>query len=76
MPTYSIALTFASVDALDRYWTVGEGGVKRVRWGTDGSMKRCIRLMRKYFPADPGGRCANLHKRATGEWPAEELIDS
>lgn len=52
------------------YWVTGPGGAK-VGWGTKGSMRRCIRLMRKYFPKQPGGLCAKLHKTATGQWPTE-----
>jgi hypothetical protein len=57
------------------YWARGEGAAK-IRWGTDGSFDRCVRRLRKYFPRDPKGLCANLHKRATGEWPAEEGVES
>lgn len=53
------------------YWTTGEGGMIKIRWGTDGSFRRCVRHLRKYFPKDPKGLCANLHHRATGEWPRE-----
>ena len=64
--------------ALGRYWTRGEGAAK-IRWGTDGSFKRCVRLLRqkvKNLGIDVEGLCANLHKRATGEWPAEKGIES
>lgn len=59
-----------ATERLMRYWTRGAGAVK-IGWGTDGSMRRCIFLLRKYFPKNPGGLCANLHHRATGEWPTE-----
>lgn len=59
-----------ATERLMEYWTHGKGAAK-IRWGTDGSMRRCIRLLRKYFPKEPGGLCANLHHRATGEWPTE-----
>lgn len=55
---------------LKEYWTHGKGAAK-IRWGTDGSFTRCVRLLRKYFPKNPEGLCANLHKRATGQWPTE-----
>jgi hypothetical protein len=59
---------------LGAYWTHGKGAAK-IRWGTDGSFKRCERLLRPKLPArlkpSVGGLCANLHKRATGEWPTE-----
>lgn len=60
---------------LKRYWTRGKGALK-IRWFTDGSFARCVRLLRKYFPRNPKGLCANLHKAATGEWPAEKGIPS
>lgn len=60
---------------LKHYWTKGKGAAK-IRWGTDGSYSRCVRLLTKYFPKNPRGLCANLHKQATGEWPAEKGIPS
>ena len=60
---------------LMRYWTRGRGGAK-IRWFTKGSMRRCIRQLRKYFPQNTGGLCANLHKQATGEWPRGGVIPS
>jgi hypothetical protein len=67
--------TFAGVPGemghtLKAYWTHGEGAAK-IGWGTDGSFDRCVALLTKYFPTDPKGLCANLHKAATGEWPTE-----
>lgn len=73
------AQTFAvgegGTQKLMEYWAHGKGAAK-IRWGTDGSFDRCVRHLRKYFPRDPKGLCANLHKRATGEWPAEKPIPS
>lgn len=60
---------------LMRYWARGKGAAK-IRWFTKGSMRRCIRQLRKYFPKNAGGLCANLHKQATGEWPRGGLIPS
>jgi hypothetical protein len=53
---------------LRRYWTRGKGAA-RIGWGEEGAMRRCIKIMRRYFPKSPGGLCANLHKAATGQWP-------
>jgi 2'-5' RNA ligase len=50
-------------------------GPKDIRWGTDGSFDRCMRIMRGKVK-DPGGLCATWHKKATGEWPAEEGVPS
>jgi hypothetical protein len=55
---------------LMEYWTHGPGAIK-IGWGVDGSFRRCVALLRKYFPKNPEGLCANLHHRATGEWPTE-----
>jgi hypothetical protein len=52
------------------YWTHGAGAAK-IGWGTDGSFRRCVALLSKYFPKNPQGLCANLHHKATGEWPTE-----
>lgn len=71
----SITLDPATFANIRTYWTRGEGAAK-IRWGTDGSFKRCVRHLRKYFPQDPEGLCANMHKEATGEWPAEKAIPS
>lgn len=60
---------------LMEYWAHGKGALK-IRWFTSGSFKRCVRQLRKYFPQNPEGLCANLHFRATGEWPAEKGIPS
>jgi hypothetical protein len=71
----SLGTNSASEARLMDYWAHGEGAAK-IRWGTDGSYGRCVKRLRKYFPRDPKGLCANLHKRATGEWPAEKGIES
>lgn len=60
---------------LMNYWSHGKGAAK-IAWGTDGAMRRCIKRLRKYFPQNPGGLCANLHHRATGEWPRGGVIPS
>lgn len=57
------------------YWVTGPGAAK-IMWRTDGSFRRCVILLREYFPKEPEGLCAKLHKAATGEWPAEKGIDS
>ncbi|WP_433364044.1 hypothetical protein [Streptosporangium sp. CA-115845] len=63
-------------ERLMQYWTSGPGALK-IRWGTDGSFDRCVKELSKHVgPAMVKGLCANLHKRATGEWPAEKGIES
>jgi hypothetical protein len=56
------------------YWVKGEGAGK-IRWGTDGSFDRCVRNLSSKV-RDPKGLCAELHKKATGEWPAEKGVES
>lgn len=63
-----IPLNFASTAALQESWEHGKMAAK-IRWGTTGAMKRCIRQARKVGLSDPGGYCATRHKGATGEWP-------
>lgn len=67
--TWAIDLTRASTRSLTEYWVHGRGAAK-VRWGTSGSMKRCIRHLRGKV-RQPGGLCAEYHRLATGEWPTE-----
>lgn len=54
------------------YWTHGAGAAK-IRWGTSGSFMRCVHHLERHVPPNYSvrGLCANLHKRATGEWPTE-----
>lgn len=56
---------------LKDYWLRGEGAVK-VRWGTPGAFKRCVRALDEYFPGETEGLCANLYHEATGHWPGED----
>lgn len=63
-----------STRRLVAYWVRGEGAAK-IRWGTDGSFDRCVRNLSDKV-RDPQGLCAELHKEATGEWPAEEGVES
>lgn len=60
--------------SLRNYWTKGEGAAK-IRWGTDGSFARCVSALGKHV-RDPQGLCAEYHKAATGEWPAEKGVES
>lgn len=52
---------------LKEYWKTGAGG-RRIRWGTDGDLTRCHRLVRAEVPVtdmsddDIWGYCQNLSK--------------
>lgn len=65
---WELRLEDFSTAALERSWERGKQAAK-IRWGTSGSMQRCIREARKVGMRDPGGYCATRHKGATGEWP-------
>lgn len=60
-----------NAETLRRYWASGKGAVK-IRWGTPGDFKRCVKQVNKYMPGRAEGYCANLHKRSTGEWPGKK----
>ena len=51
---------------LQRYW------IRRLRLGTKGSFRRCVRALREHFPQNPEGLCANLYHEATGRWPGRK----
>lgn len=55
--------------ALAHHWEYGEGGAE-IRWGTPGSMERCISHLTGKL-RDPGGYCATRHHAVTGQWPTE-----
>jgi hypothetical protein len=52
-------------EGLRRYWTTGKGGAK-IRWGTPGDWKRCVRYLSKYLGVRAKGYCQLRHKDATG----------
>lgn len=56
------------------HWVRGEGAAK-IGWGTDGSFARCVALLGEHVK-NPQGLCAEYHKAATGEWPAEKGVES
>lgn len=65
------AAQVGNAERLKQYWTTGPGGAK-IRWGTDGDLTRCHRLVRREVPRtdmsddDVWGYCNNLHKRLFG----------
>lgn len=71
---YAISIPNASTERLIDYWTKGKGAAE-IGWRTDGAMKRCIAKLRGKV-REPGGLCAELHKKVTGEWPAEKGVES
>lgn len=60
-----------NAENLRRYWTVGKGGLK-IRWGTGGDWKRCVRYLSKYLGPRAKGYCALRHKEMTGLWTGDK----
>ena len=54
-----------NAEKLRRYWVSGEGAAK-IRWGTPGDWKRCVRHLSKYMGVRSKGYCQLRHKEATG----------
>jgi hypothetical protein len=69
MPEEAAAAALPSA-RLKAYWTTGEGAA-RIRWGTEGDLTRCHRLVTQEAGADAAtfdvwGYCQNLHKGLFG----------
>ena len=58
-----------NAENLRHYWTHGEGAVK-IKWGTPGDWKRCVRHLSKYMGVRAKGYCQLRHKEATGMYTA------
>ena len=54
-----------NAEELRRYWTRGAGAAK-IRWGTPGDWKRCVRHLGKYMGERAKGYCQLRHKDALG----------
>ncbi len=61
-----------NAETLRRYWTSGEGAAK-IRWGTPGDWKRCVRYLAKYMGPRSKGYCQLRHKDATGVYTGSRL---
>lgn len=61
-----------NAERLRRYWTKGPGAVK-IRWGTPGDWKRCVRYLSKYMGPRAKGYCQLRHKEATGVYTGSKL---
>lgn len=61
-----------NAEKLRRYWTRGEGAAK-IRWGTPGDWKRCVRYLSKYLGVRAKGYCQLRHKEATGVYTGSRL---
>jgi len=58
-----------NAERLRRYWTRGEGAAK-IRWGTPGDWKRCVKHLAKYLGPRAKGYCQLRHKEALGFYTA------
>jgi hypothetical protein len=54
-----------NAEKLRRYWVHGEGAAK-IRWGTPGDWKRCVRYLYKHLGPRAKGYCQLRHQEATG----------
>jgi hypothetical protein len=54
-----------NAEQLREYWTHGKGAAK-IRWGTGGDWKRCVRHLSKYLGVRAKGYCQLRHKDALG----------
>jgi hypothetical protein len=61
-----------NAEELRRYWTRGKGAAK-IRWGTPGDWKRCVRHLSKYLGVRAKGYCQLRHKEATGVYTGSRL---
>jgi hypothetical protein len=61
-----------NAEELRRYWTRGKGAAK-IRWGTPGDWKRCVRYLGKYMGSRAKGYCQLRHKDATGVYTGSKL---
>jgi hypothetical protein len=58
-----------NAEKLRRYWVRGEGAAK-IRWGTPGDWKRCVKHLAKYMGPRAKGYCQLRHKDALGYYTA------
>ena len=61
-----------NAENLRRYWTIGKGGVIKIRWNTPGDWTRCYRNLKKYMGPRAKGYCSLRHKEMTGTWPGSK----
>lgn len=58
-----------NAEELRHYWVRGEGAAK-IRWGTPGDWKRCVRYLSKHLGPRAKGYCQLRHKDALGYYTA------
>lgn len=61
-----------NAERLRHYWTRGAGAL-RIRWGTPGDWKRCVRYLSKHLGPRAKGYCQLRHKEATGIYTGDRM---
>lgn len=56
---------------LRKYWTRGAGALK-IRWGTPGDWRRCVKQLRKHVGPGAEGLCSVYHNAAVGFYPGDK----
>jgi len=59
-------------EKLRRYWTIGRGGRRKIKWNTGGDWTRCVKHLAKYLGPRAKGYCALRHKEMTGMWTGDK----
>ncbi len=62
----------AGAERLRQYWGYGKGAAK-IRWGTPGDWRRCVKQLSKYLGVRSKGYCNLLHARVNGAWPNSKV---
>lgn len=62
---------YAAARRLKRYWLHGPGAAK-IRWGSPGDWRRCVRHLSKYMGPRAKGYCQLRHKDATGMYTGDK----
>lgn len=62
---------YAAARRLKSYWLHGPGAAK-IRWGSPGDWRRCVRHLSKYMGPRAKGYCQLRHKDATGMYTGDK----
>ena len=65
---------YAAARRLKRYWLHGPGAAK-IRWGSPGDWRRCVRHLSKYMGPRAKGYCQLRHKDANGYYTGDKKND-
>lgn len=62
---------YAAARRLKRYWLYGPGSAK-IRWGSPGDWRRCVRHLSKYMGPRAKGYCQLRHRDANGYYTGDK----